>query len=420
MFEMIVFHVAVMYIIYRFMYCFFDRAQASILRDLTAYMLYLTAVCLLERLPGQYITNIILLYLLAQLYHGKQGKKLLAAFLVQGMYLLCETLAVYLLYDGSVDGAYDTAMYYAIFLFMYLCERIMEKFCIRNIKEDTALKHWDLLLFLPVISVIIAIVLISYDTVDAGLGAVVSAGMICLNLIVFYICDELVGAYIKLKERAMVEQQLESYSNQLNVVMKSEERVRGLRHDLKNHLSQILLMAEGNRTQEIAAYVQTMQQDMTNEKEYVSSGNADVDSLMNLKLEQAKRELAHVRCRICVPRELHMQAFDWNIILGNLMDNAIRAAAQTEEQSLDIKIGYQRGVLLISIKNSYSGTLIRSGDRYLSTKEENSTDGQQVHGLGMKNVKRIVQKYNGSMEVHDEGQVFVVRILMYVSIEKEF
>ena len=189
---------------------------------------------------------------------------------------------------------------------------------------------------------------------------------------------------------------------------------------LKNHLSQILLMAEGNRTQEIAVYVRMMQQEMTNEKEYVSSGNADVDSLMNLKLEQAKRELAHVRCRICVPRELHMQAFDWNIILGNLMDNAIRAAAQTEEQSLDIKIGYQRGVLLISIKNSYSGTLIRSGERYLSTKEENSTDGQQVHGLGMKNVKRIVQKYNGSMEVHDEGQIFVVRILMYVSIEKEF
>ena len=39
---------------------------------------------------------------------------------------------------------------------------------------------------------------------------------------------------------------------------------------------------------------------------------------------------------------------------------------------------------------------------------------EQLHGLGMKNVKRIVEKYNGSMEVCDEGQLFEVRILMYV------
>ena len=114
----------------------------------------------MDTLPFPYLLNIVLLYLLAQRNHGKQGKKLFAAFLIQGMNLLCETLAVCLLYDGRVDGAYDTAMYYAIYLFMYLCERIMENFCIRHIKEDTALRYWDLLVFLPIISVIIAFVLI--------------------------------------------------------------------------------------------------------------------------------------------------------------------------------------------------------------------------------------------------------------------
>ncbi|MDE6363826.1 MAG: GHKL domain-containing protein [Lachnospiraceae bacterium] len=417
MFEMIGFHVAELFLIYRYMHCFFDREQTPILRNLAVYAVYLAVVCLMDTLPYQYIADIILMDLLAQLYHGKQGKKLFAAFLIQGMNLLCEILAVCLLYDGKVDGVYDTAMYYAIYLFMYLCERIMENFCIRNIKEDTTLRHWDLLIFLPVISVMIAYVLITFDMTDREIGVVVSAGLLCLNLIVFYICDELVGAYIKLKERAMVEQQLESYSNQLNVVMKSEECVRGLRHDLKNHLSELLLMAEGNRTQEITAYVRNMQQELTNEKEHISSGNAAVDSLMNLKLEQAKEALAHVRCRISVPQELQIQAFDWNIILGNLMDNAIRAAAESEEKLLDIHISYQRGMLLIQMKNSYSGALIRSGDCYLSTKEKNGAEGQQVHGLGMKNVKRIVQKYNGSIEVHDEGHLFDVRILMYVPME---
>lgn len=411
---MIGFHAAQLYLIFRYLHCFFGRKQATIRRSAAMSVVYLAIVCLMDTLSCQYIVQIVLIDLLAQLYHGKQGKKLFAAFLIQGMNLLCEILAVCLLYDGRVDGVYDTAMYYAIFLFMYLCERIMEKFCIRHIKEDTALRHWDLLIFLPIISVIIAFVLIAFDRMDREIGAVVSAGLISLNLIVFYICDELVGAYVKLKERAMVEQQLESYSNQLNIVMKSEECVRGLRHDLKNHLSELLLMAEGNRTQEIAGYVRTMQRELTNEKEHISSGNAAVDSLMNLKLEQAKKVLSHVRCRISVPQELQIQAFDWNIILGNLMDNAIRAAAESEEKLLDIHISYQRGMLLIQMKNSYCGALVRCGDRYLSTKEENGKEEEQIHGLGMKNVKRIVQKYNGSMEVRDAGQLFEVRILMYV------
>ena len=307
MFEMIGFQVAKLYLIYRYMHCFFEKKQTPRLRTLAAYGVYLAAACFIDTLPFPYLLNIVLLYLLAQCYHGRKGKKLFAAFLIQGMNLLCETLAVCLLYDGRVDGVYDTAMYYAIYLFMYLCERIMENFCIRHIKEDTALRYWDLLVFLPIISVIIAFVLIRVDMTDREIGSVVSAGLISLNLIVFYICDELVGAYIKLKERAMVEQQLESYSNQLNIVMKSEECVRGLRHDLKNHLSELLLMAEGNRTQDIAAYVRTMQRELTNEKEYISSGNAAVDSLMNLKLEQAKEALAQVRCKISVPHELQIQ-----------------------------------------------------------------------------------------------------------------
>ena len=52
----------------------------------------------------------------------------------------------------------------------------MENFCIRHIKEDTALRHWDLLVFLPIISVIIAFVLISFDMTDREIGSIVSAG----------------------------------------------------------------------------------------------------------------------------------------------------------------------------------------------------------------------------------------------------
>lgn len=423
MLEMIVFHTAVLYIILRYMQCFFDTVRVKKGRDLEAYVLYLAAVCLVDMVPAamplKYIIDTFFLYLLVQIYHGKQGKKLLAASLIQGMNLFCEVLAVYLLYDCKVDGIYGREMYYITFLLMYVCQRVMEKFCIRNIKQDAALKHWDLLIFLPMISVIVICVLITFDLENKYIGSAVSAGMICLNLIVFYICDELVGTYMKLKESAVVARQLESYSNQLNVVMKSEEKVRGLRHDLKHHLSQILMLADKNKTSEIAEYVRSMQEDLLSRGEHISSGNADIDSLVNLMLERAKKELGNVRCRVCVPQELDISGFDWNIILGNLMDNAIDAARQSEDKLLQLKIHYRQGMLFIEIRNSFSGELLKTQEQYLSTKDHDRTDGSQVHGLGIRNVRRIVEKYDGSMEISDRDHIFEVRILLYVSVKKE-
>ena len=109
------------------MHSFFDMVRVKKERELEAYVLYLAAVCLVDVLPAalpvKYVINTLFLYLLAQLYHGKQGKKLLAASVIQGMNLFCETLAVYMLYDCKVDGKYGGEMYFIIFLFMYVCQR---------------------------------------------------------------------------------------------------------------------------------------------------------------------------------------------------------------------------------------------------------------------------------------------------------
>ena len=262
-------------------------------------------------------------------------------------------------------------------------------------------------------------VMIVFDLHNRYIGSAVSASIICLNLIVFYICDELMGAYVKLKESALAARQLEGYSNQLNVVMRSEERVRGLQHDLKHHLYEIQMMADREKTEEIKDYVRHMQEDLQGDGAYISSGNQDIDSLVNLLLERARRELRTVRCHVCVPQKLDIAAFDWNIILGNLMDNAIEAAKNSADKYLQVTIRYGKGMLYIAIKNTFSGELVKAGEHYLSTKVCAGTEDAPLHGLGLRNVRRIVDKYDGSMELGDKEGIFTVRILMYVTVSDE-
>ena len=99
------------------------------------------------------------------------------------------------------------------------------------------------------------------------------------------------------------------------------------------------------------------------------------------------------------------------MILGNLLDNAILAAKQTWEKYLRVRIHYKAGMLLIQIENSYTGHLKKEGNRYRSTKEDDTAP----HGMGIENVKSVVEKYNGDLEIKDENQIFRVKVILYVS-----
>jgi sensor histidine kinase YesM len=64
---------------------------------------------------------------------------------------------------------------------------------------------------------------------------------------------------------------------------------------------------------------------------------------------------------------------------------------------------------MIKLENSYHGTLKMANGVYVSSKSDS-----KLHGYGLKNVKRIAQKYHGSLELsHDENR-FYVTVILYI------
>lgn len=61
--------------------------------------------------------------------------------------------------------------------------------------------------------------------------------------------------------------------------------------------------------------------------------------------------------------------YDWNVLFGNLLDNAIEAMEQIKDRFLEIRIQYDRGILGIQVKNTFDGKVNKQGERLL-TKEE--------------------------------------------------
>lgn len=202
--------------------------------------------------------------------------------------------------------------------------------------------------------------------------------------------------------------QIKSYKHELNTIENSQQRIQGLRHDLKHHIFAIEGMARECDMEGIISYVRSMESEISSGRE-IFTGRYEVDSLLNYLLEDAYQKLSNVTVKIAIPNDIKLDKYDFNVIVGNLLENAIFAAVKSKEKLLDIKIVTERDALLIKITNSYEGVINITNGMIRSTKNDKSN-----HGFGISNVKRIVEKQEGEFSIIAENGYFSVNIFLYL------
>lgn len=183
-------------------------------------------------------------------------------------------------------------------------------------------------------------------------------------------------------------------------------------HDLKFLLKTIGDLAVHDQNEEIKTVVQGMKIRIGEMEDEFYTKN----KVLNTILCEKKREA--IDCQIDytayvepgVPLSF-IQDIDLIIIMGNIIDNAIEASKKVESGYLDIKIfETQKGhFLMIRVENKFNGIVKRQGDSFHTTKENESK-----HGIGLKNVKDCIKKYDGILQIDTENNVFTVSIIFTV------
>ena len=402
------------FVIKKFMSLFFPALMENKKRENFFYFLFYfitVGIYLAFHFPPANIAvNILMLYVITQLYEGEQKKKILVTFLIYGINMICDILSVYSFSNYVIGEKHSAIVAYITVLLISICEFIIERFFIKNSEKEFTPPYWNVLILIPVISIVILFILLMNNLHNQIILVSVSAGILLINMLIFYLYNALMDIYIKLEENALFERQMESYANQLDVLMQSEEKISALRHDMKHHLNELLIMAKRNENNyhEIKDYIQNMPMFMENKSEYSKTGNKEVDSILNYMLNKAQEVLEEVEYKINIPKEMEVRLFDLNIILGNLLENAIQAASQSKEKKLFFLIKFEKGMLFINVWNTYEGGLIKNGKDYLTTKKK-----AKQHGIGLKNVERVVNSYHGNIEISDIDNIFDVKIMLY-------
>ena len=147
-----------------------------------------------------------------------------------------------------------------------------------------------------------------------------------------------------------------------------------------------------------------------NQRRIVSTGNLAIDGFLNLKLNEAIMYGADIETDLNISTNVSISSENISIILGNLLDNALRAIKGCQKNKfLTVVMRQNPGILFIEIKNSYNNQIRRVGDVFQTTKER-----KEGHGFGLKNVQRVVEEYHGKMEVSYTKEVFSVKLIMFL------
>ena len=318
---------------------------------------------------------------------------------------------------------YDTNIAHLMInsLTIFLLSLSLQQF--KNLRKEMAFsfspKFFVISLAIPVLSVVLLFLLVLFVDMPAFIELFAILIIFAINVLDIYLYNGLMGAHERGLEAALREREKEYYLEQCQLMQESLDQVVSVRHDMKAHLAVINGYATEAGATKAAEYIDGLLGGMNMAKMHSDTGNIAIDSIINFKLRNAERENVKPDIRLRVPPSLNVEASDVAVILGNLLDNALDAAARVEDKRIKLDVEYSREALFINVENAFDGEIKYAGKSAAAACEDEkrlpvTSKSGGDHGHGLRSVRRAVDKYDGYMGIAHEGNVFSVTVLLYV------
>ena len=228
-------------------------------------------------------------------------------------------------------------------------------------------------------------------------------GIICGIVLLAY----LLYAEFSNKDKTALEQPQPTDENSLylRTVEENYRKSRELWHDLNNHILSMRSLAENKKYDELEIYINSLSEKIADNAFPVKSGNIILDALIADKYHKARKADIFVEFESIDYRNA-IGAEDLCVIVGNLFDNAIEEnlrSSNKDGRHIKLYISSIDDSLVIRLKNPLCHELtVKSG--LPSTIKPDAVH----HGMGLKNVRRICDKYNGELLWTNENGIFEI------------
>lgn len=284
---------------------------------------------------------------------------------------------------------------------------ILLKFRFNNIANK---RNMIILIIMPVIVEISMIGIMQVFMQNSELNSelfIATIGVMFANILTYYVFIKINKDARTEAEMKAMQQKYESDRKHAQDIEELYSKICGIRHDLSTHFSILahLLEEDKDKAQEYIQAVTHNQLDAI--KSFVRTDNECFNAIVNAKISLCDKFGISVQTRIMNRSLDRLNHDEIAIIFGNLFDNAIEASKESKKKNIQLDVQIQGEYLSISMMNSIDKSVLEVNESLRTTKTH-----KEQHGFGIKNIKRIVDEYNGMINYYEEDGYFCCDILM--------
>lgn len=303
---------------------------------------------------------------------------------------------------------------YILVLFMEILPLIL------FVKKPEKMKWAEIcyLSVLNVVGIILTRIMMGISVLDTANGAIVLLDekphllwLLPLVSILFYFGElsaiiiwQRYCAYRQKSEKYFVRcMEEEAIRRRLNDTERYYEQVRKVRHEMANHLTNIRGLAQRGLNEDLCRYITDIDDTIRSVEMRYVTGNPITDVVVNDRSRKAEEDGIAFSISFAYDETWGISVYDLSIILSNVLDNALKAAksALDERRYINMKTVDKENVILIVCENGFE----RSAD---ISKDMND----MWHGIGLKNVEDIAERYNGTVNINREDFVYKISVLL--------
>lgn len=213
----------------------------------------------------------------------------------------------------------------------------------------------------------------------------------------------------------------EQHENFLEAELKASKQFReaqeetiAFRHDIQNNLNAVAMLMSEGKYKEAEQYLNEMRTEVSALSPKVITGDEMLDSLISSKLTKLSEQEIGFTINGVIDGGLDWKPTEICSVFANALDNAIEACGKVEvpdERFIELNFKKSRTKRLITIINSTADEI--DCDKLLTTAGSMTTKkDKQLHGYGIKNIRKVIEKHDGMMQLSCENGKFIMEFIL--------
>lgn len=195
---------------------------------------------------------------------------------------------------------------------------------------------------------------------------------------------------------------------ELEALRKSQRKTSIYRHDLRHHIQYLSSCIENGLLEQAQEYIREIYSEIESNQITVFCENEAANLIFSAFVEKARNHDIPITVRANIPQTIPVTENDLCVLLSNALENALHACQKRKERGLsgtiDVAVNEREDKLLMQFSNSC--------DEDVAFDKGIPVADSPGHGLGVRSICAIVEKYGGIYTFSVKDSRFILRLLL--------